>query len=321
MRTAVLLLSLVVWAVAPSSASSQAYPARPVKIIVPYGAGGPADVHSRFMAQKLSDALGQSFIVENRPGAGSVIGTDAAAKSPNDGYTLVAITNSHTTNETLVPKLPYQLLRDFVPVATLNYSDMVMVVHPSVAAKDLREFIALAKSKPGALNYASAGIGTGYHMGAELFKAMSGTDIVHVPYKSSSAARTDLIGGQVQMMIDAITTMVPNVQAGQARALATTGSKRSSVLPNVPTVAAAALPGYDAIIWLGFMAPTGTPDDILQTLNVAINKALQSDDLKAAWSKVGTEPMQMTRAEFGAYLRADVEKWAKIVKVSGAKLD
>jgi tripartite-type tricarboxylate transporter receptor subunit TctC len=316
-----LLLSLFASIGIIAAASSQEYPSRPVKIIVPFGAGGPADVYSRIIAQKLSDSFKQSFIVENRPGAGSVIGTDAAAKSPHDGYTLVAITNSHTTNESLVSKLPYRLMRDFVPVATLNYSDLVMVVHPSVPANNVGEFIALAKSKPGAMNYASAGTGTGYHMAAELFKAMSGTDIVHVPYKSSSAARTDVIGGQVQMMVDATTTMVPNVQAGQVRALATTGKKRSAVLPNVPTVAEAALPGYEAVIWLGIMAPSGTPDDILRKLNGEINKVLESADVKEAWAKLGAEPMVMTPTEFGSYLRSDIEKWAKIVKVSGAKID
>src|SRR6188768_2549725 len=212
-------------------ASAQNYPNRPVKVIVPFGAGGPADVYARVLAQHLSEETKQSFVVEDRPGAGSIIGTDAVAKSAPDGYTLLVMSNTHTTNESLVPNKPFQLMRDFVPVATLNYSDLIMVVHPSVPAKDSKEFIALAKGKPGELNYASSGTGTPYHMAGELFKAMSGTNIVHVPHRGSGEARTNVIGGHVHMMIDAITTMAPNVQAGQVRALGVTGQKRSDVLP------------------------------------------------------------------------------------------
>jgi tripartite-type tricarboxylate transporter receptor subunit TctC len=189
----------------PDAVLAQDYPTRPVKIIVPFGAGGPADVYSRVLAQHLSDALKQPFVVEDRPGAGSIIGTDAAAKSPPDGYTLLAMSNTHTTNESLIPNKPFQLMRDFVPVAGINYSDLVMVIHPSVPAKDLKEFIAYAKSKPGELNYASSGAGTPYHMAAELFKAMSGTDLVHVPHKASGEMRNSVIGGHVQMAFDAIT--------------------------------------------------------------------------------------------------------------------
>ena len=208
------------------SAQAQDYPARQVRMIVPFGAGGPADVYARVIAQHLSEQLKQTFIIENRPGAGSIIGTDAVAKSAPDGYTLLVMSNTHTTNESLVANKPFQLMRDFVPVAPLNYSDLIMVVHPSVAAKDLKEFIALAKKDPGKLNYASSGVGTPYHMAGELFKSMSETDIVHVPHKASGEARNAVIGGHVQMMFDAITTMAPNVAAGQVRALGTTGTKR-----------------------------------------------------------------------------------------------
>ena len=214
--------------VAPAAA--QEYPARSVKIIVPFGAGGPADIYARFLGQHLQETLKQSFVVENRPGAGSVIGTGEVAKSAPDGYTLLMMSNTHTTNETLLPNKPFQLMRDFVPVAPVNYSDLIMVIHPSVPAKDLKEFLALLKAKPGDLNYASSGPGTPYHMAGELFKAMSGTNIVHVPHRGSGDARTAVLGGHVQMMIDAITTTAPTVQAGQVRALGTTGNKRSSVL-------------------------------------------------------------------------------------------
>jgi tripartite-type tricarboxylate transporter receptor subunit TctC len=300
---------------------AQEFPTRPVKIVVPFGAGGPADVYSRVLAQHLSDALKQPFVVEDRPGAGSIIGTDAVAKSPPDGYTLLAMSNTHTTNESLIPNKPFQLMRDFVPVAAINYSDLVMVIHPSVPAKDLKEFIAYAKSKPGQLNYASSGAGTPYHMAGELFKAMSGTDIVHVPHKASGEARNSVIGGHVQMMFDAITTMAPNVKAGQVRALGTSAAKRSTVLSDIPTIAEAGVPGYESTIWLGIMAPAGTPKAIVDKLNAEINKAVSRPDVKEAWDKQGAVPLVMTPAEFDTYLRKDIEKWAHVVKVSGAKAE
>jgi tripartite-type tricarboxylate transporter receptor subunit TctC len=278
-------------------------------------------VYARVLAQHMTDALKQSFVVENRPGAGSIIGTDAVAKAAPDGYTLLMMSNTHTTNESLIPTKPFQLMRDFTAVAPVNYSDLVMVIHTSVGAQTLKDFIALAKSKPGGLNYASSGPGTPYHMAGELFKAMSGTDIVHVPYKGSSGARTDIIGGQVHMMFDAITTMTANVQAGQVKALGTTGLKRSSVLPNVPTVAEAGVPGYEATIWLGIMAPTGTPKPIVDKLNAEINKVINRSDVKEAWAKQGAEPMAMNPDQFADYLRKDIEKWAHVVKVSGAKVE
>jgi tripartite-type tricarboxylate transporter receptor subunit TctC len=300
-------------------AQAQDYPARQVRMIVPFGAGGPADVYARIIAQHLSEQLKQTFIVENRPGAGSIIGTDAVAKSPPDGYTLLVMSNTHTTNESLVASKPFQLMRDFVPVAPLNYSDLIMVVHPSVAAKDLKEFIALAKKDPGKLNYASSGVGTPYHMAGELFKSMSETDIVHVPHKASGEARNAVIGGHVQMMFDAITTMAPNVAAGQVRALGTTGTKRSELTPDVPTVAEAGVPAYEATIWLGVMAPTGTPQPIVDKLNAEIAKVINRADVKENWAKQGAVPMVMSPAEFDKYLRADIEKWAKVVQKSAIK--
>ena len=215
--------------VAPRSAHSRSpIPSKPVKIIVPFAAGGPADIYARVVGEKLQAALGQSFVIEDRPGGGAIVGTDAVAKSAPDGYTLLMMSNTHTVNESLFAEKPYQLLRDLVPVAPVNYSDLVMVVHPSVPAANLAEFLALAKAKPGELNYASSGPGTPYHMAGELFKAMAGVDIVHVPYKGSSGARTDILGGQVQMMFDAITTMAPNVRAGKLKALGTSGKVRST---------------------------------------------------------------------------------------------
>ena len=305
----------------PTIACAQDYPLRAVKLVVPFGAGGPADVYARIIAQHLSEQFKQSFYVEDRPGAGSIIGTDAVAKAAPDGYTLLVMSNTHTTNESLISNKPFQLMRDFVPVAPINYSDLLMVVHPSVPAKDLQEFIALAKREPGKLNYASSGPGTPYHMAGELFKAMSGTDIVHVPHKASGDARTSVLGGHVQMMFDAITTMAENVRAGQVRALATTGLKRSPLMPDVPTVSEAGVPGYEATIWLGIMAPVGTPREIVERLNAEINKVIARPDVKEAWAKQGAVPMAMSPAEFDRYLRADIEKWAQVVKVSGAKVN
>ncbi len=301
----------------PSAAPAQDYPTKPIKIIVPFGAGGPADVFSRQVGQYLSEALKQPVVVEDRPGAGSIIGSNEVAKSPADGYTLLAMSNTHTVNESLLPNKPFQLMRDFVPVAALNYSDLLMVIHPSVPAKDLKEFIALAKSKPGQLNYASSGTGTPYHMAGELFKALSGTDLVHVPHKASGEMRNSVIGGHVQMAFDAITTMASNVKAGQVRALGTSAAKRSTVLPDVPTIAEAGVPGYESTIWLGIMAPVGTPKAIVDKLNAEINKAINRPDVKAAWDKQGAVPLTMSPAEFDAYLRKDIEKWAKVVKAAG----
>ena len=301
------------------SALADTYPSRPIKMIVPFGAGGPADVFARVLADHLSQSLKQTVVVENRPGAGSIIGTEAVRQSAPDGYTLLVMSNTHTTNESLIPNKPFQLMRDFVAVAPINYSDLLMVVHPSVEAKNVKEFVELAKSKPGQLNYASSGPGTPYHMAGELFKAMSKTDIVHVPHKASGDARNSVLGGHVQMMFDAITTMRSVAEAGQVRALATTGLKRSPLTPNIPTVAESGVPGYEATIWLGVMAPKGTPNDVVEVLNKEINKTIQLPDVREAWAKQGAIPMQMSVAEFDAYLKKDIEKWAEVVKVSGAK--
>ena len=308
-------------ALASGFSHAQGYPARPVKIVVPFAAGGPADIYARAVGERLQGALGQPFVVENRPGGGAVVGTDVVAKSAPDGYTLLMMSNTHTVNESLLREKPYQLLRDLVPVAPVNYSDLLMVVHPSVPASTLAEFIALAKSKPGGLNYASSGPGTPYHMAGELFKAMAGVDIVHVPYKGSSGARTDILGGQVQMMFDAITTMAPHVQAGKLKALGTSGKSRSNVLPGTPTVSEAGVPGYEAVIWLGIMAPAGTPRPIVDRLNAEITKATGSAELKEAWAKQGAVAMSMTPDEFAQFMRDDIEKWARIVRISGAKPD
>jgi tripartite-type tricarboxylate transporter receptor subunit TctC len=300
---------------------SQSYPSRPVKIIVPYGVGGSADVYARYLAAKMQESLGQPVVTENRPGGGSIVGTDVVAKSEPDGYTLLMMSNTHTVNETLIPKKPFDLMRDFAPISGISYSDLMMVVPTSVPAGSVKEFIALAKSKPGALNYASSGNGTPYHMAGELFKAMAGVDIVHIPHKGSDQARAAVLGGQVQMMFDAVPTMAANAKGGKVKALATSGAKRSPVTPDVPTVAEAGVPGYESGIWLGLMAPAKTPRAVLERLNAEVNKVVNSPETKAAWLKQGTIAMGMSIDQFDRFLREEIVKWAKVVKDSGAKAD
>src|SRR5438046_4377536 len=258
LRSVIKLCAAIAIALVGTAATAQEYPARPVKLLVPFAAGGPADVYARFLAQRLQESMGQPFVVEDRPGGGAVLGTEIVGKSAPDGYTLLVMSNTHTVNESLLPNRPYQLLRDFVPVAPINYSDLVMVVNPSVKANTLAEFIALAKAQPGKLDYASSGPGTPYHMAGELFKAMAGVDIVHVPYKESSAARTGVLAGQVDMMLDAVTTMSQQVAAGKVKALGTSGKTRSAVMPDTPTIPESGVPGSEATIWLGVVAPKGT---------------------------------------------------------------
>jgi tripartite-type tricarboxylate transporter receptor subunit TctC len=303
------------------AAAADTYPSRPVKIVVPFSAGGPADVYARFVAERLQGAMGQAFVIENRPGGGSVIGTDIVAKSAPDGYTLLLMSNTHTVNESLMPGKPFVLMRDFTAVAPINYSDLVLVVNPAVPAKTLVELIALAKAQPGKLNYASSGPGTPYHMAGELFKAMAGLDIVHVPYKESSGARTGVLGGQVEMMFDAVTVMNEHVKAGKVRALATSGKSRSTVMPDVPTLSEAGVPDYDAVIWLGLIAPKATPPDIVTRLNAEITKIVSRPDVQAEWAKQGAVAMTMTPAAFERYLADDIVKWERIVKLSGARPD
>ncbi len=319
LKRGVLLLGLL--AAGVPSIAQQAYPNRPVKIIVPFAASGPADNYARFMAQRLQEALGQNFVVDNRPGAGSIIGTDAVAKSAPDGYTLLMMSNTQTVNESLIPVRPFNLLKDFVPIAPINYSDLVLVAHPSVPAQNLPELIKYAKANPGKINYASSGNGTPYHMAGELFKYMAGVNMTHIPYKGSAAARTDVLSGQVDVMFDAVTTMTENIKAGKVRGLATTGRTRSTVAPELPTVNDDGVPKYEALIWLGMMAPAGTPDAIVQRLNTEINKILNAPDVKATWAKQGAVAMSMTAPAFAKYVADDVAKWATIVKASGAKAD
>src|SRR6185436_4097491 len=307
-----LFASLGAWA--------QGYPTKPIKLVVPYGVGGSADVYGRYLAAKLQESMGQPVVVENRPGAGSIVGTDAVAKSDPDGYTLLVMSNTHTVNETLIPKKPFELMRDLAPITGISYSDLMMVVASNVPANSVQEFIALAKSKPGQLNYASSGNGTPYHMAGELFKAMAGVDVVHIPHKGSDQARASVLGGQVQMMFDAVPTMAANARAGKVKALATSGARRSPVTPDIPTLAEAGVPGYESGIWLGLMAPRATPRPVLEKVNAEVNRIISSPEVKEAWLKQGTVAMGMSIEEFDRFLRDEIVKWAKLVKQSGAKL-
>jgi len=311
-----LATALVATTLAGAAARAEDYPVRPIRVVVPFGPGGPADVAARLIGNVLQESLGQPFVIENRTGAGGVIGTQEAAKSLPDGYTLLMMSNTQTANESLVPlaQRKYELMRDLVPIAPVNYSDLVIVVHPDVAAKTLQDFIALAKSQPGKLNYASSGQGTPYHMAGELFKTMAGVDIVHVPYRNSGEARSGVIGGQVQMMIDAVPAMAPNIAEKQVRALATTGTARSSVLPDVPTVTEAGVPGYEATIWLGLMAPAGTPKPIIDKLNAAVSAFVKRPEILKLWQEQGALPMSMSPEDFDKFLRNDIAKWAEVVK-------
>ncbi|WP_431281876.1 tripartite tricarboxylate transporter substrate binding protein [Humitalea sp. 24SJ18S-53] len=296
-------------------AFSQAWPSRPIRIVVPFGVGGSADVAARFLAEPLAVSLGQSVIIENRPGAGAVIGTDLVAKSPPDGQTLLLMSNTHTANETLIPARPYALMRDLMPVAAINIAFHVLAVHPSLGVSTVAELIAAAKARPGAIDFASSGPGTPYHIAGEVFAAMAGIQLSHIPFRGSNEARTALIGGQVPMMFDAIPTMREQIVAGRVRALATTGPTRSVLLPEAPPLAET-LPGYDASIWLGLMAPIGTPAPIVERLNGEVNRILGLETTKAAQARMGAQPMPMSIAEFDTFLRADITRQAEYIRMA-----
>ncbi len=300
--------------IAASTARADDYPSRPVKIIAPFGAGGPTDVYTRDIAEELRKALHQTFYLENRPGAGTTIGTDMAAKADPDGYTLLMVSGTQTVNETLYTNKPYHLLQDLVPIAPLIDTDLVLVEHPSVPAKTLAELLALARAKPGTLNFGSSGPGSNYHMAAELLKNLTGIDIVHVPYKGSTGMRSDILSGEIQLLFDSVPTVAPLIKSGLVRALGTSGTTRSPILPDVPTIAEAGVPGFHATLWVGFMAPAHTPQPIVDLLNRTITAILQRPDIKASWEKQGATPLVMSQPEFQNFMAAEVLKWAKVIK-------
>ena len=311
-----MLLALAAVAAGPSTSRADDYPSRPVKIVAPFGAGGPTDVYTRDIAEELQKSLHQAFVIENRPGAGTTLGTDLVAHATADGYTLLMVSSTQTVNETLYANKPYRLMGDLVAISPLMENDLVLVVHPAVPAKNLAELLALARAKPGTLNFGSSGPGSNYHMAAELLKSLTGIDIVHVPYKGSTGMRTDILGGQIQMLFDSIPTMAPMVQSAMVRALGTSGTTRSPILPDVPTIAEAGVPGFQFSQWVGFMAPKATPQPIVDKLNGTITAILGRPDIKAAWEAQGATPMAMTQAAFTAFMTAEIAKWAKVLQAN-----
>ena len=301
-------------------ARAQAYPTRPVRIIVGFPPAGGADIVARLIGQWLSERLGQQFIVENRPGAGSNIGTEAVVRAPPDGYTLLQVTSPNAINATLYDKLSFNFTRDIAPVAGLTRDPNVMEVNPSVPVKTVPEFIAYAKANPGKINMASAGNGTGGHVAGELFKMMTGVNMVHVPYRGAGPALTDLIGGQVQVMFDVMTSSIEHIRAGKLRALAVTSSTRSEALPDVPTMGEL-VPGYEASNIRGVGVPRNTPAEIIDWLNKEINAGLADPKMKARFADLGATVLAGSPADFGRLMAEEVEKWAKVVKFSGARPD
>ena len=303
------------------TAGAQAYPVKPVRLVVPYPPGGGTDVLARLLAQKLSVALGQQFVVDNRPGAGATIGTDLVAKAAPDGYTLLMVTAPNAIGVSLYPKLPYDLMRDFVPITSVAATQFMLVVHPSVAAKSARELIALAKAQPGRLNFGSSGNGTVPHLAVELIKTMASIDVVHVPFKGAAPAIIDLLAGGVQLMTIDISLVLPHVKAGKLTGLAVTGSRRSKVVAALPTLAEAALPGYEMLSWYGVLAPKGTPDGIVNNLTSEVTRALNDAETMERLAAQGIDPFTTMPEQFGRFIRAEISKFARLVKVSGAKVD
>ena len=317
---AVVIVSVVLAAM-PSLATAQAYPAKPIRWISPWPAGGANDIFSRAIGQKIGESLGQQVLVDNRPGAAGTIGSDIAAKAPADGYTLVMGSSpTHAIAPALYPALPYDPLRDFSAVTLVGSVPNVLVLHPSVPAKTVKEFIAVAKARPGKLNFASTGNGTSQHLSAELFKFMAGLDMVHIPYKGTAPALTELVAGQVDLAFENMPALIPHIQAGRLRALAVTTTKRSAVMPELPTIAEAALPGYDASVWFGVFAPAGTPRPVIDRLHGEILKALQTQDLKSRMVAMGTDVSGMGPDDFSAYVRKEIPKWANLVIAAGVKV-
>ncbi len=305
------------------NAVAQSYPAKPIRLVVPYPPGGPLDIMARAIGQKLTEAWGQAVVVDNRAGAGGNIGADLVAKSPADGYTLLmGAVATHAINPTLYAKIPYDPVKDFSPVALVAQVPNILVVTPSIAAKTVKELIDLARAKPGSLNFGSGSTGSTGHLAGELFNTMAGVKMVHIPYKGGAPAMADLLGGQVQLMFDNLANALPNVKAGKLRALAVTTLARSRAMPELPTIAESGLPGFDLTTWFGVMAPAGTAPEIVAKLNAEIVLALNAKDMHERLEKMGAEvPANNTPEHFAAFIRAEATKYAKVVKDSGARVD
>ncbi len=303
------------------TAAAQSYPSKPIRFIVPFPPGGPVDAVARIVGQRVSLSVGQPVTVENRAGAGGIVGAEIAAKAPADGYTVFVCAIHHSVLPSIHAKLPYDFWRDFVPLSMGTTFPIVVVANPSMPVSTLKDLIAYAKANPGKLSYGSSGNGGGTHLAGELFKTLAGVDILHVPYKGSAPAMTDLLGGQVQLMFADGPTAVPQVKGGKVKALAVAQSRRSALVPDVPSATEAGLPGYDAYSWAGFVAPTGTPPEIVQRLNAEIVKALSAPDMREAMLARGAEPQPGTPEQFAAFVRAEMAKWAKVVREANIKAD
>jgi tripartite-type tricarboxylate transporter receptor subunit TctC len=319
-RCLVVALTLVA-AAGPFRAAAQAYPTKPVTIIVPLATGGTGDTLARLFAERLAVELGKPVIVENRPGSGGIIGTEGVAKSPPDGYSLIIVGPSHVINVSLRSKLPYNPIEDFTPIAKIADTPSVLVVHPSLPANTVQELIALAKAKPGTIHYGSAGNGSSPHLHAELFKLMAGIDLVHVPYKGSTQARTDLISGQVMVVVDGLVPSLPYIKAGKLRALGLTSAQRSPAVPELPTIAEAGVPGYEADAWYALLAPKGLPKAVAARIEEASIKALDHPELKARFAAQGAEVSGAGPDRLKPFLQGELVKWGKVVKASGMAVD
>jgi len=302
-------------------AQAQNYPTRPVRMIVPFSPGGAADVPGRMLMQKLTEALGQQVVVDNRPGAGGTIGADLAAKAAADGYTLLMISNTHVISASLYKKLPYDSLKDFAPVLQFGDAPNVLVVHPALPVKSVRELVALAKAKPGSIDFASSGNGSSQHLFAALFTSLAGVKMTHIPYKGSAQATTDLLAGQVKVSFPGIAGMIQHIRNGRLRALAVTSAKRSPQMPDVPSIAEAGVKGYEASLWLGILAPAALPKDINARLNAEVGRILKQPALQASFRTVGTEIVYRAPEDFGKFVKSELGKWARVVKETGMQVN
>jgi tripartite-type tricarboxylate transporter receptor subunit TctC len=316
-----LILAIAAFASLCAPAWPQGYPSRPVRLVIPFPPGGPADIFGRLVAIKLSDAMGQQFVVDNRGGGNGNIGAEFAARSAPDGYTLMLLPSALAANAGLYAQLPYSLSKDFTGVASLGSFPLMLVTHASVPAKTVQELVALAKSKPGALNFASAGSGGGAHLAAETFSLAAGIRMVHVPYKGTGPAVLGLLGGQVSLMFASVPSVIQHVRGGKLHALGVTSARRSPALPEVPTIAEQGLPGYELISWFGIVAPAGTPPDSVKRLNGEIRQVIAAPDFQERLKSEGGEAVAMTPEEFSEFIRRETVRWAKIVRDTGAKLD
>jgi tripartite-type tricarboxylate transporter receptor subunit TctC len=303
----------------PSLAGAQGYPTKPVRFIVPFAPGGSTDIIGRTVAQKLTELWGQTVIVDNRPGGSTVIGTDLVAKSPPDGHTLLVTPAPFTIVPSLIAKLPYDPAKDFEPITLINTTPLVVVVHPGVPAKSVKELIALAKAKPGALNYGSSGAGGSNHLAGELFNAMAGVKTVHIPYKGNAPALTDLLGGHVDLVYNGLTSALPFIKSGKLRALAVTSLNRSGALPDVPTLDEAGLKGFQAVAWNGLTAPARTPQAVVAKVNADVMKIMKSPELAERLKAEGSDPVGSTPERYAAFLREEIAKWGKVIKAAGIK--